>query len=506
MMRVEGLPAPDPMRFKLRRIGIDTHNESIAFVDDDDRLTQSLALSSMDRVEITAGDRRILCGINAVEGTVVDRGTIGLSNAAFAKLGLPEGTEVQVRPAEQPVSVDRMLKRFDGSPLSKEDFALIVGDIVHGRYSKVELTAFVTAVSIHALDDDEVAWLTEAMVEAGLSLSFDAPFVADKHCIGGIPGNRTTPIVTAIAAAAGLVMPKTSSRAITSPAGTADTMEVLMDVELDEHRIRAVVEAEGACLVWGGGLDMAPADDLIIRVERPLDIDSESLMIASILAKKKAAGATHVLLDIPIGPGKAPTREAGERLAQRFELLAERLGMVLKAVLTDGSQPIGRGIGPVLEADDVLRVLNNEAWQPMDLRAKSIDLAGVLLELCEAAAPGKGAEQAEALLESGAAAQAFENIRTAQGRRRLKAPGSQTADLVAASSGTVTAIHNRHISRLAKLAGAPRDQRAGLELYKHVGDAVEAGETLMRVYAQVDDALQFAVSYWEQHPETYVIE
>jgi thymidine phosphorylase len=126
--------------------------------------------------------------------------------------------------------------------------------------------------------------------------------VVDKHSIGGIPGNRTTMIVAPIVAAHGLIMPKTSSRAITSPAGTADTMEVLAKVDLSEAEMRSVVERCGACIAWGGHVNLSPADDVIIAVERPLQIDTPEQMVASILSKKMAAGVTHLVLDIPFGP------------------------------------------------------------------------------------------------------------------------------------------------------------------------------------------------------------
>lgn len=143
-----------------------------------------------------------------------------------------------------------------------------------------------------ALNDKEITALTDAMVKAGSRIDWGLDQVIDKHCVGGLPGNRTTPIVVSILTACGLTVPKTSSRAITSPAGTADTMETLTDVSLSLEQMRQVVRNEGGCLAWGGSVRLSPADDLLIQVERALDIDSEGQLIASVLSKKLAAGAT----------------------------------------------------------------------------------------------------------------------------------------------------------------------------------------------------------------------
>ena len=179
-----------------------------------------------------------------------------------------------------------MRQRIYGRRLGEEEFAAIVHDVVRGRYTDVHLSAFLTATATLPLSLDETIYLTRAMVDVGDRLRWNAPIVVDKHCVGGLPGNRTTPLVVAIAAANGLVMPKTSSRAITSPAGTADTMEMLAPVNLGIDKLREVVEAEGGCVAWGGSMHLSPADDVFVRVERELDIDTEGQLIASVLSRK----------------------------------------------------------------------------------------------------------------------------------------------------------------------------------------------------------------------------
>ena len=132
---------------------------------------------------------------------------------------------------------------------------------------------------------------------------------------------------------------------------------------------------------------LSPADDILIGVERPLDFDSEGQLVASVLSKKIAAGSTHVVLDLPIGPtAKLRDAEAAARLGERLKEVAAAFDLTVEIVLTDGTQPVGRGIGPVLEARDVLAVLQNKSDSPHDLMSRALTLAGHLLELTEAAA------------------------------------------------------------------------------------------------------------------------
>jgi thymidine phosphorylase len=318
--------------------------------------------------------------------------------------------------------------------------------------------------------------------------------VADKHCIGGIPGNRTSMLVVPIVAAHGMPIPKTSSRAITSPAGTADTMEVLCNVDVPLPRLLEVVHAERGCLAWGGNARLSPADDVLISVERPLGIDSRGQMVASILSKKLAAGSTHLLIDIPVGPSaKVRHMEAAQRLRKLFEFVGDRLGLHLEVIITDGRQPIGAGIGPVLEARDVMRVLQNDPNAPVDLRQKSLRLAGRILEFDPDIRGGKGYAIARDILDSGRALDKMNAIIDAQGRQAI-APklGERHFDVVSPNAGVVIAIDNFHLARVARYAGAPMEKGAGVDLFKKLGEAVNKGDSLYRVYAQHPAELGFA--------------
>jgi thymidine phosphorylase len=300
----------------------------------------------------------------------------------------------------------------------------------------------------------------------------------------------------AMVAACGVPIPKTSSRAITSPAGTADTMEVLAPVDLDVPAMRKVVEKEGGCIVWGGAVRLSPADDVLIRVERPLNFDSDGQLVASVLSKKAAAGATHVVIDMPVGPtAKVRSPQAAEVLASRLRAAAGPLGLTLRIEQTDGSQPVGRGIGPALEARDVLAVLQGRDDAPDDLRERALRLAGAVLELAGAAPDGHGSAAARLVLEEGRAWRKFQAICEAQGGLREPPRSSASHVVEAAGPATVAGFDNRRLARVAKLAGAPSDKAAGLDLHVRVGDRVERGQPLFTVHAQARGELAYALEY-----------
>jgi thymidine phosphorylase len=301
-------------------------------------------------------------------------------------------------------------------------------------------------------------------------------------------------IVVPIVAAYGLLCPKTSSRAITSPAGTADTMEVFAHVNLDNQRLHEIVRAQRGCLACGGTARLAPADDILISVERPLSIDSPGQMVASILSKKVACGSTHLLIDIPAGPtAKVRSMKEAMTLRKLFEYVGDRMGLGIQVIITDGRQPIGRGIGPVLEARDVMQVLSNDPDAPHDLREKSLQLAGRMLEFEPDVRGGQGYEIARNIIDSGRALQKMQDIIDAQGRQtETFAPGQLIHEVRAQDDGVVADIDNFSVAKIARLAGAPMDKGAGIFLCKKLGDPVVMGDVLYRIHAQFQADFNFA--------------
>lgn len=497
--RRENLGVPgrvEPSFARARRLHLHTHHELVAIMRTDSPVCHAEGLAAHTQVYIRNGSQPIAATLYQVDSDFLAGDEIGLSEAAWTALGVEEGTVLQVGHAPPLESIACVRQRIYGHRLNAAALNHIVEDVVAGRYTDVHLAAFLTATAALPFDEDETYFLTKAMVDAGDRLSWPSAIVVDKHCVGGLPGNRTTPIIVAIAAACGLTMPKTSSRAITSPAGTADTMETLTRVDLDLEAMHRVVAAEGGCLAWGGAVCLSPADDIFIGVERALDIDTEGQLIASVLSKKIAAGATHVVLDIPVGPtAKVRSAAAAERLAATLQAVAARFGLVTRCVQTDGMQPVGRAIGPALEARDVIAVLTSAPDAPCDLRDRALTLAGVVLELGMAASEGGGRELAERTLADGKAWTKFRQICDAQGGMTTPPVAKLTHPIVATHSGRITRIDNRRIARLAKLAGAPDAPAAGLLLHVRVGDRIIAGQPLLTLHAQSQGEMAYALAY-----------
>jgi thymidine phosphorylase len=482
---------------RLRRVGIDTYKENVAYLHRDCHVYRSAGFQALAKVEITVAgsDEPLLAVLNVVDDPRITRpDELGLSLQAFSQLGLEEGAAATVAHAKPPVSLNAVHRKIAGEALEYADYDAIVREIAEHRYSKIEMAAFLVACSETGMEREEILHLTRAMADSGDQLRWNEPLVADKHCIGGIPGNRTSMLVVPIVAAHGMFIPKTSSRAITSPAGTADTMEVLANVELSYRRFNEIVRAQRGCLAWGGTSRLAPVDDILISVERPLSLDSPGQLVASILAKKLAAGATHLLVDIPMGPtAKVRSQLEAFRLRKLFEYVGDRVGLHLEVIITDGRQPIGRGIGPVLEARDVMQVLHNDPEQPRDLREKALQLASRILEFDPDVRGGQGYLLARDILESGRALAKMEAIIELQGAaQETPAVGRLCHKVGAERSGVVAEIDNQQMARIARLAGAPMDQGAGVDLYRKVGDSVEEGEPLYAIHAEFDADFTFA--------------
>lgn len=489
------------LKLKVKNLDIETGGSSLVVMLHEKQAKEKGILSG-DRVLLKKGKKKqVVIADTTMKG--LEPGFLGSFEEVTEKLKLKNGDMVSIHQVPSPESVEHIKKKMDGFELSEKELEEIIKDLVENRLSRIEITAFVSSVYIHGLSNDEIISLTKAMVKTGKRIKFKGKPIMEKHCVGGLAGNRTTPIIVSIIASAGLKIPKTSSRSITSPAGTADTMEVITPVEVNAEEMKKIVNKTGGCLVWGGALGMAPADDKIIRVEHPLHLDPEGQLIASILSKNLAAGTTHMLVDIPLGP-KAKIRNIGEarHLENMFLSIAPELGIKIKVEVTDASQPIGKGIGPALEARDVLWVLKQDERAPKDLQEKAIFLSGTLLEMA-----GKGGrETAERILKSGKAYKKFKEIVEAQGGKPNIKPeeikvGEHTYDVKAKRSGAVMGVDNKAIAHICMAAGTPTRKGAGVYLHHHIGDIVNKGETLMTIHAETKERLKHAKKELkENHP------
>ncbi|MHA1409909.1 MAG: AMP phosphorylase [Candidatus Odinarchaeia archaeon] len=457
-------------------------------------------LAPNERLSIKTKKESVLANFT-VTSSLVNEGEIGVTSNVKKFLGLKTGDKVDVLTARKPNSWPYLRKKLFGEPLNHTEMREIIKDIVSKALSPVEMTAFILSQHFQEMQPDEIEYLTRSIADTGVTIDFEET-VYDKHSIGGVPGNKVSLLIVPIVASADLLIPKTSSRAITSPSGTADTFEVLAPVEFKAEEIKELVKKVRGCLVWGGTLNIAPADDILIEhVEYPLKIDPESQMLASIMSKKYAIGVDSLVLDVPIGLGaKVINKEAAMALSRKFVELGERLKMRVEVGLTYGDQPIGHALGPALEAKEGLEALSGIKTST-SLIEKSAALAGILLEMAGLATRGQGKNVAMEILNSGKALNKMKEIIENQGGDPNIKPediplGEHSEDVPAQTSGYVVEVNNKALSAIAHTAGAPEAKGAGLYLYKKRGGYVKKGEPLMRIYAErsskLTEALQLA--------------
>jgi len=454
-----------------------------------------LGVREQDRIRVvgTSADGN---GVVETSTSMVQEGEVLISRDGFDALKLEEGQQVDIVVGEKPRSVEFIKRKMDGAELTTEEIKTIVDDIQTHTLTDIELAAYVTAVYINGMNMRETTDLAMSMVKGGDLIEFSNHPIFDFHSVGGVPGNKITLIVVPIIAAAGLTIPKTSSRAISSACGTADIFETLCNVTLSGHEIKRITDKVGGVIAWGGGVNIAPADDIIIRAEYPLSLDPHAQLLASVLAKKKAVGADYVLIDIPMGPNtKVPDDATAKRYARDFIELGERMGMHVECAITYGGQPVGRGIGPLTEAKEALTALEGGPVSN-SLIEKSIAIASIVLEM---GGIQNGRAKAKEMLQSGKALEKFLQILGEQGGNpELKSQdielGKYTAEITANTHGYVKGIHNKNIVKIVRECGAPKDGGAGLILTKKEGHSVEEGEVLYTLYADNKNKLDRAVA------------
>lgn len=481
------------MKLKAKLLDIQAGGRRIAILDDES--ADLLGVHSSDRVRISYKNKQIIAIANIASD--FPRNQIGFYKEISKMLGITTGEVVEVQHAFIPESLKYVQEKIHGERLQEKKIKAVVKDVVEHHLSDAEIAAFVTALHIRGISMIEIAALSRAMVETGSTLRLNKKPILDKHSIGGIPGDKTTILITPIIAAAGFTIPKTSSRAVTSPAGTADRVENLCSVDLSVEEIVEAVNKTNGCMVWGGALDLAPADDIFIQVEYSLGIDP--LLLPSIMSKKKAIGATHVVVDIPTGRG-AKVKTIGEAyvLAQNFIDLGKELNINIQCAVTFGEQPLGYAVGPALEAKEALETIMGNG--PKDLREKATDLAGMLFEMVGVE---DGKKKAEKILQFGKAERKLREIIEAQsGNPKIKPDdiriGDKCAEVTADKDGKVLWINNRHIAQIAREAGAPKEKGAGIKLKVKLGEQVKKDRVLFKVYAERNTKLEAALKLAEK--------
>ncbi len=500
------------MRFTTKKLGLSTGGVKIIVMDP--AAAFDLGVKQGDRVRmflLTEGGKRQEPGIIAIvdfstSSTLITREEIGLYDETVAKLGIKSSSiEVELMKASRPRSFEAIKRKIDGHHLTAQEILEIVKDCTEEKLLAVELAAFIIGVHIKGLTDDEIVDLTYALTNSGEILDFGVE-VYDKHSTGGVPGNKISLIIVPIIAAAGLFIPKTSTRAITSPSGTADSFEVLAPVTFVKDKALLILENQQAGIFWAGAMNSSPAADVLINIQKTLNLDPLDLMIASIISKKMSMGVKKLVLDIPVGAGtKFSTVDEGRKFAFRFKEIARRVGIDSICVLTSAKQPIGHAVGPALEAREAIRLLENPSLGPSSLLNKSTDLAGILLEMAGKASEGHGKELALDILKSGKAWDKMKAIIKEQGGDPNVSPemievGPLTVEIHAEHAGIVANIDNKAINAIAKLAGCPGNKAAGIEIEKKIGAKIKVGDVIFRIYASNQTALDAAKEFYNAHP------
>ncbi len=456
---------------------------------------RELGVLALERIELSCPrtKKKVVTVLDSTTSMVkVDQ--VGIFKEVQKALGVKDGEPVIVSPSPQPESVRYIKKKLKGIELTPAEVTSIVEDIAQNRLSEIEASAFMTAVYIHGNTLPEIVAMTKALVAGGEQLEFSKGPVVDKHSIGGING-RVTMVLVPIVAAAGLLIPKTASRSITSAAGTADSMETLANVSLSGNEIKRLTEKIGGVICWGGGVDLAPGDDKIIKIEHPLSLDPDGQVIASVMAKKSAVGAKFVVIDIPVGPDvKVDSTERAETMAKRFVEVGKRLGMRVEVVLTDGTEPIGRAFGAGLEAKYALETLEGKRFDR--LAEKSCELAGLLFELAGKAPKKRGFAIAKNILQSRKAWKKMQEILKAQNGKIFSSeqikPAKYKKVIVATADGEICRMNVRRLVEIARMAGAPADAQAGLMLTVEKGDNVTIGQPLLEIFSNNSQKLELA--------------
>ncbi len=466
---------------------------------------KKLGVRKKDRIEIKTSTKEIVTVVDTV-GKLLKDNEIAVSEEIKHKLKLNKNQKVDINLASSPKSLEWIKKKLQGHHLSRREIKEIMQDIVKNSLSEPEIAVFVSGMYQHGMNIKETEYLIEGIIETGNKLNLKDKIIADKHSIGGIPG-RVTPLVVSICASAGLTIPKTSSRAITSPSGTVDAMETLCEVEFCPKEVEKIVKKTKGCVVWGGGLEMVPADSKIIQVEKLLGIDPEAQLLASIMSKKLASGSNHIVIHLPYGKYAKVDKKKAERLKIKFEKLAKKFNLKMKCILSFNKGPYGSGVGPVLEMIDVIKVLNPKNQGPRELKRKAVELSGEILELTNNVKKGKGKEKSLEILNSGKAFEKFKEIIKAQkgdtNFNKLK-PAKYKKDIISKISFEIKEINTKKINYLARISGCPVDKKSGLYLYFHEGEKVKKGEKIMTIYSESKKRLKEAEDYYKRHKEIFV--
>jgi pyrimidine-nucleoside phosphorylase len=399
--------------------------------------------------------------------------------------------------------VDLIEKKRDGGTLTQDEINFIISGYVKGEIPDYQISAWAMTVFFRGMNKDEIAELTQAMVDSGekLDLSAVGGRFVDKHSTGGV-GDKTTLLVSPMVAACGVPIAKMSGRGLGHTGGTIDKLSSIpgFKVELERKEFLAQVKHTGLSVIAQTG-NMVPADKLLYALrDVTATVNSIPLIASSVMSKKIAAGAQGIVLDVKYGSGAfMESLDEARRLAETMVEIGKSLGRKTVAVLSSMDQPLGRAVGNSLEVLEVLDALQGEG--PDDLVELCLELGSWMLVAGQRVQDTKEARKLlQGTLLSGAAWEKFREFVVAQGgdvkalEDRKLPLASRRIPLLAQERGYIHTIDARKIGHLAMILGAgrltkesPIDLGAGVILLKKQGDWVEPGEPVIELYTNLPD-------------------
>lgn len=393
---------------------------------------------------------------------------------------------------------DIIIKKRDGGELSKEEIDFFVSGVTDGSVPDYQISALLMAMLLVGMSDRETVLLTLAMAESGdmLDLSSLGDKTVDKHSTGGV-GDKTTPIVASVAAALGCTVAKMSGRGLGHTGGTTDKLESIDGYRTDiteEEFLRNAAEC-GMCLAGHSG-NLTPADKRLYAIRDVTGtVESIPLIAASVMSKKLAAGAKHIVLDVKYGSGAfMKTPESAEELAKEMVKIGKSAGRKMTALITNMNIPLGFAVGNSLEIREAVSVLKGEG--PSDLTELCTELSAAMYRSCFDCGYDEAVNSVKEVIKNGRAFETFVkavklqggDVRLITGERDF--PNSESSrEIFAESDGYITSMDCEAVGRAACISGAGREKKedvidlsSGIILKKKTGDYVNQGEPLATVY------------------------
>jgi pyrimidine-nucleoside phosphorylase len=411
-------------------------------------------------------------------------------------------------------TVDLIHKKRDGEELTAEEISYLVESYNTGDIPDYQISAFLMAVYFAGMSDREVSALTDSIVRSGetVDLSSIPGVKVDKHSTGGV-GDKTTMIVAPLAAACGVIVPKVTGRALGHSGGTLDKLESIpglrTDLSIDEFRTQ--LREIGIAFI-GQSARVAPADGKLYSLrDVTATVESIPLIASSIMSKKLSIGSDALVLDVKVGAGAFMKRQTDARkLAQMMVGIGRRVDRRVQALITDMNQPLGYAVGNAVEVMEVSQVLHNEG--PDDLKRLSLELAARMVFLAKLVPTLDDArEMVLQKLADGSAFRKFRDVVIAQGgdpksldKFELLPNATGMREISSPRAGYVTAIDAEDIGAASGLMGASRDKKedkidpaVGVILEAKIGDKVEAGSVLCRLYYTTEEGVDEAADMVE---------